>query len=234
MKNKYLDFLHGFLNLFYPDLCLACQEKPPVKSDILCIQCQYKLPQTKFHLQKENAFTDRFWGRLPLEAGASLYRFTKGGYVQNLIHQLKYNRKREVGIQSGRYYGRQLRKSLFFDNIDLIIPIPLHPKKKHKRGYNQSSLIARGLSEGMNIPWSDNILERKTFTATQTRKSRTERLDNVATAFTLRNPDLIKGKHILLVDDVITTGATLETCGLKILAVPDTKLSLVTLAFADG
>ncbi len=222
-----------FLSLFYPDLCLACQKSPPVKSQILCVHCTYKLPQTRFHLHEENAFTERFWGRLPLQAGASLYRFTKGGGVQNLIHQLKYKGRKEVGLKTGRVYGQQLKTSPFFRTIDMIVPVPLHPRKQHQRGYNQSDLIARGIAEGMQIPWSDQVLVRNTFTETQTRKSRLERLENVSQAFALRNPSAIKGKHLLLVDDVITTGATLETCALKMLEIPDTRVSMVTLAFAD-
>lgn len=221
------------LSLFYPKLCLACQSNAPVNNQILCVHCSFKLPQTQFHLHKENAFTERFWGRLTLETGASLYRFTKGGHVQNLIHHLKYKGRREAGIKSGEYYGRQLKQSPHFSGIDLILPVPLHPKKKHQRGYNQSDMIARGLSKSMAIPWAADILIRKTFSETQTQKSRMERLENVAQAFTITDPSKIEGKHILIVDDVITTGATLEICALKILEVLDTKVSMVTLAFAD-
>ena len=224
----------GLLSLFYPKLCLACQANQPVKSHILCVRCSFKLPQTKFHLHEENAFTERFWGRFPLEAGASLYRYTKGGHVQNLIHHLKYKGRQEVGIKIGEHYGHQLRESDHFKEIDLIVPIPLHPKKKHQRGFNQSDLIAIGLSRSMDIPWSNKVLAREIFTETQTQKSRLERLENVAEAFSVKTPDTLKGKHILLVDDVITTGATLEICALKIFEIEGTKVSMVTLAFADA
>ena len=234
MKTIISQLAEGVLSLFYPHLCLACQSNPPTVSEMLCVECQYKLPQTRFHHHKENAFTERFWGRLPLEAGASLYRFTKGGHVQQLVHQLKYKGRKEVGIKAGRFYGLELKASPHFKKIDLILPVPLHPKKKHQRGYNQSSMIAKGLSEGMGIPWSENGLIRKAFTDTQTKKSRMERLENVGEAFEVKEVSLLKGKHILLVDDVITTGATLETCCLKILEVPGTKVSMVTLAFAEA
>jgi ComF family protein len=234
MKNLISKYAQGILSLFYPDLCLACQSNMPVKEDILCVKCQLKLPKTKFHLQKENAFTERFWGRLPLHAAASLYRFTKGGHVQHLIHQLKYKGKKDVGLKLGQHYGEQLKTTPLFQDIDLIIPVPLHPKKKHKRGYNQSSLIARGLSEAMEIPWADKGLVRTAFTDTQTQKSRIERLENVQSAFAVPEASMLHGKHILLVDDVITTGATLEICALKILALSNTKVSMVTLAFADA
>lgn len=224
----------GLVSLFYPRLCLACQANQPVKSQILCVRCSFKLPQTKFHLHEENAFTERFWGRFSLEAGASLYRYTKGGHVQSLIHHLKYKGRQEVGIKTGEFYGRQLKESPFFQEIDLIVPIPLHPKKKHERGFNQSDLIAMGLSRGMEVPWSNKVLAREIFTETQTQKSRLERLENVAEAFVVTNPGALKRKHILLVDDVITTGATLEICALKILEIEGTKVSMVTLAFADA
>lgn len=230
MKNSFGDSL---LSLFYPNLCLACEAKEVPKNEVLCIQCQYKLPQTEYHLQKENPFTQRFWGRLPLFSGASLFKFTKAGHVQQLIHQLKYKGKKEVGIKMGERYGQQLKDSPLFQNIDIIIPVPLHPKKKHLRGYNQSSMIAKGLSESMGKMWSDKSLLKTDFSETQTRKSRMDRLENVSGSFSIGHADLLKNKHVLLVDDVMTTGATLESCGLKILEVENTRLSMLTLAIAD-
>ena len=226
-------FTDGLISLFFPNLCLACGSREIYTGAVLCIKCQHKLPQTQFHFQKDNAFTQRFWGRLPLFSGAALFRFTKGGHVQHLIHQLKYKGKKEVGIKVGEFYGRLLMKSPLFSAIDLIIPVPLHSKKKHIRGYNQSSMIAKGLSKSMEKPWLDKGLLRIEFSDTQTRKSRMDRLDNVSRAFVVGDSKRLKGKHILLVDDVITTGATLESCGLKILEVPNTRLSMLTLAIAN-
>lgn len=225
--------LSDLLELLYPNLCLACKEHLPTRDACICLRCQYKLPKTNFHLEKENPFTERFWGRLSIESGAAMYHFVKGGRVQELIHQLKYLGKREVGLRLGQWYGEQLRQSPHFQSIDLIVPVPLHPKKEHMRGYNQSLLFARGIAEAMKIPVYRDVLIRNTFTESQTTKSRMERLENVSTVFDIKNQAAIVGKHILLVDDVMTTGATLEACGVKILATTGTKLSLATIALAE-
>lgn len=219
-------------SLFYPKLCLVCGTQSPPKKEIICLSCQHKLPQTFFHLEKENPLAERFWGRLPLKAAAALYHFSKGGRTQQLIHQLKYNNKPIVGKQLGQYYGKQLISNPIFGTIDCIVPVPLHPRKQHRRGYNQSAEFAAGLSQGMSIPSFDKALQRRTFTDTQTQKSRQERMDNVFTAFALHQPALIKGKHVLLVDDVVTTGATLEACGAQLLQVEGVQLSLATIGFA--
>ncbi len=225
-------YAKGFLALFYPNLCLACKEKSLHGDDILCIQCQYQLPKTDFHLHKENEFTNRLWGRLDLFAGAALYRFTKKGKVQRLIHQLKYKGKIEVGIKLGVLYGLSLKQSELFHDVECIVPVPLHSKKLHKRGFNQSALFAQGLAQSMEIPWYADGLKRLVYTETQTKKNRAERLENVLNVFEVYQPQRMEGKHILLVDDVITTGATLEACGVKLLEIPNVKLSMATLVFA--
>ena len=228
-----LRIFEDFLALLYPRLCLACEKNIPPRWDVICITCQHFLPKTKFHLERENPFTEHFWGRVPIHAGASLYHFVKGGRTQELIHKLKYNGKREVGIKLGHLYGRALKSSPYFSKIDLIIPVPLHPRKEKIRGYNQSSMFAMGLSETMEIPWSGRILLRTEMTTTQTKKSRLERLENVREAFHLKNPKTVRGKHLLLVDDVMTTGATLEACAEKILEAESAKVSFATIAFAQ-
>jgi competence protein ComFC len=221
------------LSLFYPRLCLACGHVRPPARELICLSCQYKLPQTHFHEEEENGFTERFWGRIRLEAGAALYYFVKGGRVQHLIHQLKYHGKRQVGRTLGHYYGRQLSGSSFFKEVELIVPVPLHPRKLHRRGYNQSALFASGLSETMGVPWMKGVLRRRTFTSTQTRKSRLERLENVLDAFELSRPQAIKGRHVLLVDDVLTTGATLEACAMRLQEAPGVKVSMATIGIAQ-
>lgn len=227
------DHFHKLLDLFFPRLCLACDSHLPPQGEIICLFCQHRLPQTDYHLLKENPFTERFWGRLPLQNAGSLYHFNKGGGVQRLIHRLKYHQQPEIGYQLGVLHGRLLRSCVPYTEVELIVPVPLHPKKQHLRGYNQSDCYARGLSEAMGIPWSGQALARRTFTKTQTRKSRLERLNNVETVFTLQLPEQVKGKHILLVDDVITTGATLEACGLELLKGEGVKLSMATIGFAS-
>ncbi len=234
MLHELLHPMQDLLSLMYPNLCAACSEQVPPRQEVICLRCQYKLPRTNFHQEKDNPFTERFWGRVPLESGAALYHFVKGGRVQDLIHRLKYEGRRDIGTQLGKLYGTQLRESPWFKGVELIVPVPLHPAKEHRRGYNQSALIAAGLSETMGVPWLRQGLIRAAFTETQTRKSRTERIANVARVFQIGNAAKLRGKHILLVDDVMTTGATLEACAEAILELPGTRLSMATLAIADA
>lgn len=224
--------LNGFLNILYPRLCWACGEHVPSKETAICIQCQYRLPKTNFHEDRENPVSQRFWGRTAITFGTSFYYFVKGGRVQNLIHYLKYEGKGEIGVKIGQLYGTELLNAEDYKQFDLIVPVPLHPKKLKMRGYNQSDLFAQGLSESMNIPYYPNLLQRTKMTATQTSKSRMERFENVSTAFRLNQGELIKNKHVLLVDDVITTGATLEVCANILLEDKTTKVSVATMAFA--
>jgi ComF family protein len=224
---------NDLLGLFYPRLCLACGNPGQPKQVLICLKCLSSLPFTNYHLDKENPLTERFWGRLPIETGAAMLHFVKAGRVQHLIHALKYEGKKEVGQYLGKMYGGIFKKTPHFENIDLILPIPLHPRRQHQRGYNQSACIAEGMAEGMGIPWLDGALMRARTTETQTRKNRLDRVSNVAEVFQVANSQLLMNKHILLVDDVMTTGATLEACGEKILEIPGVKLSVATLAIAD-
>lgn len=229
----FISYLNDLVSLLYPNLCMACSDHAPAHGEIICLRCQHKLPRTNFHLEKENPFAERFWGRISIENGAALYHFIKGGKVQELIHRLKYLGKREIGIRLGQWYGAQLKQSEQFKAIDLLVPVPLHPRKERLRGYNQSALFAMGMAEAMGKPWMKNALIRKAFTETQTHKSRTERLENVLEVFAVNDSKALQDKHILLVDDVMTTGATLEACGMRILEIPGTKLSMATIAIAD-
>ena len=224
----------NFLSLFYPNLCLACDQHLPTQSSEICLQCQAELPQTNFHHEKENPIIEKFWGRISIMHGTALYYFSKEGRVQHLIHQLKYDSKPQIGVQLGNILGTQLATSAFYQKIDCIIPVPLHSRKERIRGYNQSDAIAKGISQTLGKPWQRGILRRIAYTETQTKKSLMERFENVETAFEVFQADKIKGKHLLLVDDVLTTGATIEACTLKLLAVEGVKVSIAVLSFGGG
>lgn len=222
----------GFLHLLFPELCVACGEELPGGNSCFCFRCQVKIATSDMHLVRENEFTNRLWGKLNLQGGAAMYYFTRKSPIQRALHQLKYHNKPEIGIKIGRVFGQKLKSSEIFKSVEAIIPVPLHPKKERLRGYNQSAVFAQGLGEAMEVPVVQKALVRRSFTETQTKKKRMERFKNVGEVFVVDTPSLIEGKHLLLVDDVLTTGATLEVCGQALLAVPDTKLSLATIAIA--
>ncbi|MFK7946761.1 MAG: ComF family protein [Saprospiraceae bacterium] len=226
-------YFNAFTELLYPNLCPACANHL-IKNQKLCFECEVNLPLTDFHLHKENEVTEKFYGRIEIENGGALLRFTKSGRVQELIHELKYQGNSEIGIHLGRMYGEILKENNAFETVDLIIPVPLHPKKEKQRGYNQSDMIAQGLAQTMFVPWQRDILVRTEYTISQTKKSNFDRFENVKNAFTISKPKLIQNKHVLLVDDVLTTGATLEACALKALSVHGCKVSILVLAIAES
>jgi ComF family protein len=190
------------------------------------------LPVTDFHLHADNPVSQLFWGRVPVHHAASYFYFHKGSRVQHLIHQLKYKGREDIGVYIGRQYGRLLQDSPLFGDVSAIIPVPLHPKKLRKRGYNQSEAFARGLARSMVANVDVYSLIRKEVTDTQTRKSRFKRWENVSEVFDLPDPSSLEGKHVLLVDDVVTTGATLESCIQTLLKPANVKVSIATIACA--
>lgn len=227
-------WLEDLFNLFFPDLCLGCGE-PLVKGErFLCSICHFHLPRTNFQFDADNAVARVFWGRVKLKAAASFCYFTKGSNIQQLLHKLKYEGNREIGLYLGETYGRELKRSPLYSEIDLIIPVPLHPRKQRRRGYNQSEAIGEGLARTMQAVLVTNALARTTHTSTQTRKTRYKRWENVENVFKVKRPDLVQGMSILLVDDVITTGATLEACASVLLAVPGVQVSVASIAFASN
>lgn len=228
-----MNYLQDFISLFYPNNCVACQNALFRNEHTICTSCLFHLPKTEYHYEKDNPISRIFWGRTEIEIAASYCFFVKAGKVQHLIHQLKYKGKKEIGILIGEIYGKELLKSEYFQNVDVIIPVPLHPKKEKKRGYNQSEMFGIGLSSSMQIPLDKTTLIRTYASETQTKKSRFKRWENVKEIFDLQNADLLENKHILLIDDVITTGATIEACANMLRKIKNVKISIVSIAAAS-
>ncbi|MDD4602420.1 MAG: phosphoribosyltransferase family protein [Bacteroidales bacterium] len=224
--------MKDFISIIFPRICAGCGNSLWKNEEVICHLCDYHLPRTNFHRDQENPVTITFRGRVHVESAAAYLYFNKGNKVQRLIHQLKYKGRKDIGVFLGNQYGRELIRSPFFKTVDQIIPVPLHKKKLMKRGYNQSEQIALGLSESMKIPVNKHQLIRIKATETQTHKSRFDRVMNVHEIFTVLDPLSLKGKHILLVDDVVTTGATLESCIQNLQNIPGIKISVACLATA--
>lgn len=216
----------------YPDICLLCGNDLLKGEQIICSICIYKLPKTDFHKSRPNVLNELFVGRLEIEQVASFLSFRKEGSAQELIHHFKYKNRKEIGFFMGQLYAHELNQTNWIKNIDCIIPIPLHPQKLKKRGYNQSEEFAAGLSSGLGIPLKTDILERIKFSETQTRKTKYKRWENVKGIFEVRNPESMMGQHVLLVDDVLTTGSTIEAASVCLQQKAKVKISVVTLAYA--
>jgi ComF family protein len=227
--SRYVDDL---IALFYPRTCMACGNTLFRQEETLCTYCLFHLPRTNFHKEPDNPLSRVFWGRVSLTAATAYYHFGKGGKVQHLIHQLKYKGHKEIGVYIGSLYGAELREEPLYEDIDTIIPVPLHQSKFRSRGYNQSEQFAMGLSSSMPAALEVQLLYRTYASETQTKKSRYNRWENVKEIFALQDEARLKGKHILLVDDVITTGATIESCAAILLKIPEVRVSVVALACA--
>ncbi|MDB5158108.1 MAG: amidophosphoribosyltransferase [Mucilaginibacter sp.] len=230
LQNSYLA---DFLSLLFPQLCPACGNDLVANEKIICTDCLYNLPQTNFHLQADNIVAQQFWGKINLEAAYALYYFTKGGKVQNLMHHFKYKGMQKIGNLLGNIAGNQLIKNEKFAGVDYIIPVPLHKSRLKDRGYNQSACFARGLAEKLPAIAEENNLIRTRATQTQTHRSRFARFENMQEVFVINNPEKLKGKHVLLVDDIVTTGSTLEACAIPLLKIHGLKLSIATIAYAE-
>lgn len=222
--------LGSLIRLFYPDLCCACGQSLMRGEHVICLSCLMKLPQTDFHTFSDNAVAKLFYGRINAENATAMCYYEKGSLVQHLMHQLKYKNKPEIGVYFGRKLGKKLSESDLYKDVDAVIPIPLHPKKMKIRGYNQSKVIADGFVQAFPVPVIEDVLVRVEFTETQTRKNRWDRYQNVKDMFGVQHPEKIRGKHVLMVDDVITTGATIEACAKHLLAVEGVRVSIAGLA----
>ncbi|MDR0367561.1 MAG: ComF family protein [Bacteroidales bacterium] len=227
-----MSYFSDFIKLFYPEYCNVCDRVLVKGEELLCTHCISDLPKTNFHLEKNNPVEMIFAGRIPIFRATAFCAFRKGNTMQTIIHQLKYKGNKEIGIYLGKMLGSSLMEAPDFRSIDTIIPVPLHKHKEKKRGYNQSEYIAKGIFQSMSKPIDTTSLIRITHTSTQTRKTRYNRWENVSSIFQLSESENLIGKHILLVDDVITTGATIEAAAQLLLSLPDTKVSVAGLAYA--
>ncbi len=222
----------SFLHLLFPHICTGCGSDILNEESVLCMRCMDAMPETNFELYANNPVEKTFWGRLPLIAATAQFYFTKESLMQHLMHQFKYKRNKELGLQLGRIMGEKIKASARF-KADALIPLPLFPAKEKRRGYNQATVLCEGMAETMNIPVLDKVIIRPQHTETQTKKGRIERWKNMEGKFILPDTGSIHNKHLLLVDDVITTGATLEACGNELLKAEGVQLSVATLCVSS-
>ena len=235
MKHTLLikDWLGSFLSLLFPRCCVVCGRPLAKGEECLCTMCNINLPRTDYHLRKDNPVEKLFWGKIPLERATSFFFYRKGSDFRQILHQLKYGGQKGIGAIMGRYMAAELLESGFFEGVDVILPVPLHKKKQQLRGYNQSEWIARGIAAVTGIPIDTESVVRRKNTETQTRKSSLERWENVEGIFELHHAESLTGKHILIVDDVLTTGATTVECASCLTGIEGIRISVLTLAMAE-
>jgi ComF family protein len=221
------------MHLFYPHVCAGCGSDIIEDENLLCLHCINNLPHTNFASHANNPVEKIFWGRLPLASAMSEFYFSKGTVIQHLIHEFKYKGNKDVGIYLGALMGGSFMNNNRLAKVDALVPLPLYADKERKRGFNQAAILCNGMSEIMDIPVITGNVIRKRYTETQTKKHRAQRWKNVEGSFEINDISELKGKHVLLVDDVVTTGATLEACGREILNINEVRLSVATLAYAS-
>lgn len=229
MKN-FKRSLNDFVGLFFPAYCSACDCSLLNGEESICLRCQMKLPRTAIHDERGNQVEKIFWGRVDVQLATAFLKMPHGGMAHHLIHELKYRNNQQVGIRLGKLFGHELKRSDSMSDFDVILPVPLHPKRLYFRGYNQCDCIAAGLESTLGVPVDYEILKRIKYNDSQTRMGRYARWKNVETIFNLTDPTLLEGKSVLLVDDVITTGATIEACAQLLNGVSGLKLAVAALA----
>ncbi len=229
-----MSYIQDFINLFFPNTCNICGRQLFHHENLICTVCKSELPYTNFHKYNMNPVEMSFWGRIEINKATSFLLYTKGDMVKTILHSIKYKGNKPLAIEMGRIFGLHLKENNIFNSIDVIIPVPLHPKKLNKRGYNQSELIAEGISSILDISVVREGLYKNTNTSTQTRKNRYERWINSENMYTVCNASTFENKNILLVDDVLTTGATLEACCIAFKNLKVESLNIATLAYAPS
>ena len=218
--------------MFFPTVCEACGASLHKHENPICFKCLYELPRTDYYYDDDNYIVQLFTGRIKIEKATALFTFQKGSKFRKLLHSLKYRGKSEIGILLGKELAAEMLSSKNFSDIDYIIPVPLHPNRQKQRGYNQSEMIGVGMSMVLKIPMLTDVLIRNLETVTQTKMTKDERWKNVSGKFIISDGEILKNKHVLLVDDVVTTGSTLEACGEVLLTIEGLKLSIAVLAKA--
>jgi len=228
-----MDLLKDLFYLFYPKTCVCCDEQLVKNEFEICLKCRFELPLTDFTNEINNKIEQTFYGRFKLEFATALLFYRTKGISQKLIYQLKYKDKQNVGKLLGKWLGNELLNCSRLQSVDYIVPVPLHPKKFKSRGYNQLTTFGASISEILGVPYIDNVLIKKSVNDTQTLMHRFERWKNVNEIFYLNDVGLFEHKHVLLIDDVITTGATLEACAIKLLETKNIKISMATMAYTE-
>ena len=221
------------LNLFFPKICEACNSVLLDNELVVCISCRHQLPVTNYHFKDSEAVKKIVYGRVKLENATALLRFSKKGIVQQLLHNLKYRGHEHISSFLGKWLAAELGSIHSYKDIDVVIPVPLYKTKLRKRGYNQVAKFGKEIAKAINAEYNDNVLVKTKPTKTKVFKGRLSRWNDEGTVFAITENTSLKGKHILLVDDIITTGATVESCATELLKINNIKLSLVTMAIAD-
>lgn len=224
----------NIINLFFPPVCAGCHSFLISNENVICTVCRHNIPLTNHHLNPENEAFKKFYGRIPIEYTSALFYFHKKGIVQELIHNLKYKGQEQIGTVLGEWYSEDLKNSIVIQSVDQIIPVPLHKRKLRERGYNQVTKFGHALSEGLNIEYNPNLLVRNIYSKTQSRKSFLNRSDGIDALFDVTFTEKDHDKHFLLIDDVLTTGSTLEACSHALLKIPGAKISVVCMALAHS
>nr|WP_314898383.1 ComF family protein [uncultured Flavobacterium sp.] len=222
------------INLFFPKVCSGCNSFLVVNENVICTVCRHDIPLTNHHLNPENDAFKKFYGRIPVLHTSALFYFHKKGIVQELIHNLKYKGHEEIGTILGEWYAEDLKNIQLLQSVDEIIPVPLHRKKLKERGYNQVTAFGEALSSSLNLVYNDSLLIRNVYSKTQSKKNLLGRTEGIETVFDVSFTEKDHHKHFLLIDDVITTGATLEACSRALLKIPGAKISIICMAMAQS
>lgn len=222
-------WIHSLFYLIFPRYCAVCNNPISISEECICSTCNIHMPRTHYYSQLGNPMEKLFWGVMPIERAYAYFYYRKGSDYCHILHQLKYKGNKHIGEVMGRYMANEALDSGFFEGIDVIVPVPLHAKRLKKRGYNQSEWIARGIAKITGIPVHTAAVARSVHTETQTKKTLFERRENVREAFYLNNPELFANQHILLVDDVVTTGATTTACALALSESKNIKISVIAI-----